>query len=36
MTKKFFNPYIGIHYQDGLINDKKVLVLGASHYCTYN
>lgn len=36
MNKKFFNPYIGIHYHDGLINEKKVLVLGASHYCTYN
>lgn len=36
MTKRFFNPYIGAHYQDGLINKKKVLVLGASHYCTYN
>lgn len=36
MTKRFFNPYIGSHYQDGLINNKKVLVLGASHYCLYD
>ena len=36
METKFFNPYIGPHYQEGLINNKKVLVLGASHSCTYN
>lgn len=36
MTKKFFNPYIGTRYQEGLINNKKVLVLGASHYCLYD
>ena len=35
METKFFNPYIGPHYQEGLINNKKVLVLGASHSCTY-
>ena len=35
METKFFNPYIGSHYEEGLVNNKKVLVLGASHYCTY-
>ena len=36
MKKRFFNPYIGTLYQGGLINNKKVLVLGASHYCLYD
>lgn len=35
MTKKFFNPFVGSNYKNGLVNGKKVLVLGASHYCLY-
>ena len=35
-NKYFFNPYIGKLYHTGLINNKKILVLGASHYCLYN
>lgn len=33
MNNRFFNPYIGAHYKQGLIKGKKVLILGASHYC---
>lgn len=29
---KFFEPYVGKHYADG-INGKRILVLGASFYC---
>ena len=36
MRKRFFNPYVGSEYKNGLFGSKKVLVLGASHYCTYN
>lgn len=32
MKKKFFYPYVGCHYLEG-INGKKILVLGASFYC---
>ena len=32
MKKYFFNPYIGEKYKEG-INEKRVLVLGASFYC---
>lgn len=35
MGKRFFNPFIGSEYQTGC-KGKKVLILGASHYCTYN
>lgn len=37
MGNRFFNPYKGKNYHIGFCNNgKKVLVLGASHYCTYN
>lgn len=36
MGNRFFKPYIGKNYHMGFFNGKKVLVLGASHYCTYN
>ena len=36
MANRFFNPRVGTHYQKGFINGKKVLVLGASHYCLLN
>lgn len=36
MKSRFFNPRIGKLYAQGLINGKKVLVLGASHYCQCN
>lgn len=36
MANRFFNPYVGKYYHMGFYNGKKVLVLGASHYCTYN
>lgn len=36
MKKRFFNPRVGAQYQKGFINGKKVLVLGASHYCLLN
>lgn len=31
----FFIPWIGKNYEDGL-NEKKVLVVGASHYCNHS
>lgn len=36
MKKRFFRPYVGRDYYRGFDNGKKVLVLGASHYCAYN
>lgn len=33
---RFFIPYQGPKYTLGLINNKKILVVGASHYCTYS
>lgn len=36
MPKCFFKPYIGEKYEQGLVNGKKILVLGASHYCTHS
>ena len=37
MSARFFNPYVGAKYRDGLGNNKySVLVLGASVYCTYD
>ena len=36
MENRFFKPYKGNGYHMGFFNGKKVLVLGASHYCTYN
>lgn len=33
MGKRFFNPRVGELYEEGFINGKKLLVLGASHYC---
>ncbi len=35
MKKYFFNPYIGEKYEEG-INGKRVLVLGASFYCSFD
>ncbi len=32
----FFHPWIGNKYNEGLLNNKKVLVVGASHYCTHS
>lgn len=32
MTKRFFKPFVGDRYQEG-INGKKILVVGASFYC---
>lgn len=32
MAERFFQPYIGEHYWEG-VNGKKILVLGASFYC---
>ena len=34
MGKRFFNPYVGENYARG-IKGKKVLVLGASFYCSH-
>jgi len=34
MTNRFFKPYIGRKYEKG-INRKRILVLGASFYCTH-
>lgn len=35
MGKRFFKPYVGEDYEKGFLDSKKkVLVLGASHYCT--
>lgn len=36
MSAKFFKPYVGTLYSSGLIDNKKVLILGASHYCTHS
>lgn len=36
MGKNFFKPRIGKDYEKGLKQGKKVLVLGASHYCLHN
>lgn len=37
MAKRFFKPYYNYNnYKLGLLNNIKVLVLGASFYCTYN
>lgn len=37
MPKRFFKPYYNYNnYKLGLLNNIKVLVLGASFYCTYN
>lgn len=36
MSMRFFKPYNPDKYAQGLLNNVKVLVLGASHYCTYN
>ena len=36
MGKNFFKPRIGKDYKKGLRQGKKVLVLGASHYCLHN
>lgn len=36
MPECFFNPYIGEKYELGFVKGKKVLVLGASHYCTHS
>lgn len=36
MKPRFFNPWVGKHYEQGFMNGKKVLVLGASHYCLCN
>lgn len=33
MSNRFFNPFIGENYNLG-INGKRVLVVGASFYCT--
>ena len=33
MKHVFFKPWIGKNYQTGGIFDKKILVLGESHYC---
>lgn len=35
MKFRFFEPFVGLHYKEG-IRGKKVLVLGASFYCTNN
>lgn len=34
MTNRFFKPYIGRKYEKG-INRKRILVLGASFYCSH-
>lgn len=31
----FFVPYRGNKYEDGLLNRKKVMILGASYYCKF-
>ena len=36
MSNFFFKPRKGIHYNEGLVNSIKIMVLGASHYCKYN
>ena len=36
MPECFFKPYIGEKYEQGLVNGKRILVLGASHYCTHS
>lgn len=37
MKKRFFKPYKkDNYYNEGLLNGKKVLILGASFYCPYN
>ena len=33
MKNVFFKPFIGINYQSKGFNEKKILVLGESHYC---
>ncbi|MGL5914518.1 MAG: hypothetical protein ACRCZB_10165, partial [Bacteroidales bacterium] len=33
MKNVFFEPWVGKNYQSGGIFQKKILVLGASHYC---
>ena len=35
MKFRFFEPFVGSHYKEG-IRGKRVLVLGASFYCTNN
>ena len=35
MEKVFFKPWIGKDYKKG-IKHKKIMVLGASHYCNHN
>lgn len=33
MKNVFFKPWVGENYQSGGIFDKKILILGESHYC---
>lgn len=33
MAARFFNPYVGSNYKAG-VNGKRVLIVGASFYCT--